>query len=71
MNICKANEYNINFQYQIENDILDNILTYHEISNILNNLLNNAFDEVLKDECLKKNIEIKIFNEKKYSHLMS
>lgn len=68
--ICKAKEYNINFKYKIENNVLDNILTYHEISNVLNNLLNNAFDEVLKDECVKKDIEIKILNEKGTSHLI-
>lgn len=69
-NICKAKKYNINFKYQIENNVLENILTYHEISNVLNNLLNNAFDEVSKNECLKKNIEIKILNEKRTFHLI-
>lgn len=68
-NICKAEKYNVNFKYKIENNIFDNILSYHEISNLLNNLLNNAFDEVLKEECNKKNIEVKIFNEEKTSHL--
>ncbi len=53
-NICKAEKYNVNFKYKIENNIFDNILSYHEISNLLNNLLNNAFDEVLKEECNKK-----------------
>ncbi|MDU1005634.1 GHKL domain-containing protein [Clostridium butyricum] len=69
-NICKAEKYNVNFKYKIENNIFDNILSYHEISNLLNNLLNNAFDEVLKEECNKKNIEVKIFNEEKTSHLI-
>ena len=69
-NICKAKKHNINFQYKIENNVLDNILSYNEISNVLNNLLNNAFDEVIKDECIKKNIEIKILNEDKTSHLI-
>ena len=69
-NICKAKKYNINFQYKIENNVLDNILSYNEISNILNNLLNNAFDEVIKDECIKKNIEIKILNQNNTSHLI-
>jgi two-component system sensor histidine kinase AgrC len=69
-NLCKAKKSQVNFKYKIENNVLDHILTYHEISNILNNLLNNAFDEVLKDECVKKDIEIKIFNEKETSHLI-
>ena len=67
--ICKAGKNNVNFEYKIENNILDNILSYHEISNLLNNMLNNAFDEVLKEECDKKNIEEKIYNEGQTSHL--
>lgn len=68
--MCKAKKYNINFQYKIDNNVLDNILSYNEISNVLNNLLNNAFDEVIKDDCIKKNIEIKILKEDKIPHLM-
>ncbi|SFD02818.1 GHKL domain-containing protein [Clostridium uliginosum] len=69
-NICKAKKYNVNLQYEIENDILDHILNFQEISNVLNNLLNNAFDEVIKDKCTKKNIEIKILTENNTSHLI-
>lgn len=68
--ICKAKKHNINFEYKIENNVLDDILSYHELSNLLNNLLNNAFDEVLKDECNKKNIEVKVFKREKTSHLI-
>ncbi|WP_026888625.1 GHKL domain-containing protein [Clostridium beijerinckii] len=68
--IGKAKKYNINFKYNIENDVLDANLSYHEISNVLNNLLNNAFEEVIKEQCINKNIEIKIFNEKNTSHLI-
>jgi Signal transduction histidine kinase regulating citrate/malate metabolism len=68
--ICKARKYNINFQYTIENNILDNILSYNEISNLLNNLLNNAFEEVIKECCTKKNIEIKILAENEAPHLI-
>lgn len=68
--MCKAKECNINFQYEIENNVLDNILSYNNISNVLNNLLNNAFDEVMKDECINKNIKIKIFIKNKTSHLI-
>ena len=67
--ICKAENSNVDFQYTIENSVLDNILSYHEISNLLNNMLNNAFDEVLKEECHKKNIEVKIYNVGETSHL--
>jgi Signal transduction histidine kinase regulating citrate/malate metabolism len=69
-NMCKAKKYNINFQYRIDNNVLDDILSYNEVSNILNNLLNNAFEEVMKDDCIKKNIEIKIFKENKTPHLI-
>jgi len=68
-NIHKAKKHNVNFQYKIENNVLDSILSYHEISNLLNNLLNNAFDEVLKEDCDKKNIKIRFFNQGKTSHL--
>jgi len=69
-NIYKAEKYNVNFEYQIENNVLDNILSYHEISNLLNNLLNNSFDEVIKDECTKKNVQIKILSQDNTSHLI-
>jgi len=69
-NMCKSKKYNINFEYEIANNVLDDILSYHEISNILNNLLNNAFEEILKEECIEKNIKIKIFNQNKTSHLI-
>ena len=68
--MCKAKKYNIDFQYRIDNNILDNILSYNEISNVLNNLLNNAFEEVMKDDCIKKNIEIKISKEDETPHLI-
>ncbi|MBC2509535.1 GHKL domain-containing protein, partial [Clostridium saccharobutylicum] len=69
-NMCKAKKYNINFQYRIDNDVLDSIFGYNEISNLLNNLLNNAFEEVMKDDCIKKNIEIKILKKNKIPHLI-
>lgn len=69
ISICKAEKYNVNFEYQIENNILDKILSYNEISNLLNNMINNAFDEVLQEECDKKDIEVKIYNVDETSHL--
>lgn len=69
-NMCRAKKHEITFKYEIENNVLDNILSYNELSNVLNNLLNNAFDEVTKKECSKRYIEIKIFNENKESHLV-
>ena len=69
-NLCKAKEYNVNFKYHIENNVLDNILSYHELSDMLSNLLNNSFDEVLRDECSKKNIKIEIFSQNDICHLI-
>ncbi|MDR3595862.1 ATP-binding protein [Clostridium sp.] len=69
-NMCEFKKYNIKFKYVIENNVLDDILSYHEISNVLNNVLNNAFEEVMKKECIDKNIQVKIFNEGKTSHLI-
>ncbi len=69
-NMCRAKKNNITFKYEIENSVLDHILSYNEFSNVLNNLLNNAFDEVTRRACLIKYIEIKIFNENKESHLV-
>ncbi|HCW52880.1 MAG TPA: hypothetical protein DG753_03880 [Clostridium sp.] len=60
--ICKIESSNINFNYQIENDVVDDILNYIEITNILSNLLNNSFEEVIRDGCIDKYIDIKIFN---------
>lgn len=68
--ICNAKKYNVNFQYKIDNNVLDNVFNYNEISNLLNNLINNAFEEVQKDECIKKNIEVKVINKNKTSHLI-
>lgn len=68
--MCKAKKYNVNLQYKIENNVLDDILSYQELSNILNNLLNNAFDEVIKEECINKNIKLEIVNRNKESHLI-
>ncbi len=69
-NLVRAKKINANLKYTIENRVLDDILSYHEISNLLNNLLNNAFDEIMKEECINKNIEINIFKEKEISHLI-
>ena len=69
-NMCKAKKYNINFQYRIDNNVLDNILSYNEISNVLNNVLNNAFEEVMKGDCIKKYIEIEILKENEIPHLI-
>lgn len=68
--ICKAKKYNIDFKYRINNKVLDNIFSYNEVPNVLNNLLNNAFEEVMKDGCIKKNIEIKILKEDETPHLI-
>ncbi|ABR32457.1 GHKL domain-containing protein [Clostridium beijerinckii] len=69
-NMCKAKKYNIDFKYKVNNNVLDDILSYNELSNVLNNLLNNAFEEVMKYDCIKKNIEIEIFKKNETSHLI-
>ncbi|MBE6090844.1 MAG: GHKL domain-containing protein [Clostridium beijerinckii] len=69
-NMCRAKKHNITFKYEVENNVLDSILSYNDFSNLLNNLLNNAFDEVMKEQCINKNIEIMIFNQNKESHLI-
>ncbi|MFT8351574.1 GHKL domain-containing protein [Clostridium saccharoperbutylacetonicum] len=69
-NMCKFKKYNINFDYEIENNVLDDVLSYRELSNVLNNLLNNAFEEVSKEECKNKNIKIKIFNKSGTANLI-
>lgn len=68
--MCKAKKHNINFEYRIDNNVLDDILSYNEISNVLNNLLNNAFEEIMKEDCIKKNIDIKILKEDETSRLI-
>jgi signal transduction histidine kinase len=69
-NMCKFKKYNINFDYEIENTVLDDVLSYRELSNVLNNLLNNAFEEVSREECKNKNIKIKIFNKSETANLI-
>lgn len=68
--ICKADKYNITFDYKIENNVIDNILNYNETSNVLSNLLNNAFDENMKIECLNKSIIVEISFRNNESHLI-
>ncbi len=69
-NLVRARKCDVNLRYTIENNVLDDILRYHDISNLLSNLLNNAFDEVMKDECINKDIGVNIFKEKNISHLV-
>ncbi len=68
--ICKVNSLDIKFDYKIENDVIDNTLNYIEITNILSNLLNNAFDEVIREDCLSKHIEVKLFNYYDEQHII-
>jgi hypothetical protein len=69
-NMCKFKKYDIDFEYEIENNVLDEVLSYRELSNVLNNLLNNAFEEVTREECKNKNIKIKIFNKSETANLI-
>lgn len=45
-NMCKAERLNINFSYNVNNNFLENKLQDYEISDVLSNLLNNAFEAV-------------------------
>ena len=67
--ICKSEKNNVNFEYKIENNVVEGILNYIDISNILCNLLNNALEEVSKDSCVEKNISIEIKNEDNEVHI--
>ncbi|MBU3111580.1 sensor histidine kinase [Clostridium lacusfryxellense] len=45
--ICEASRLNIKFLFNVVNNSLENSLNDHEISDILNNLLDNAFQAVI------------------------
>uniref|UniRef100_UPI0002886569 sensor histidine kinase n=1 Tax=Clostridium arbusti TaxID=1137848 RepID=UPI0002886569 len=61
-NMCKAERLNINFLYNIDNNFLENKLQDYEISDVLSNLLNNAFEavQVQRDSSSVKNVMLNI-----------
>lgn len=65
--LCEAEKMNINFTFNINNSLLEDKINDYEISDILSNLLNNAFEEVSKGDKSDKNVSINIFAEKNKS----
>ncbi|NMM61510.1 GHKL domain-containing protein [Clostridium sp. P21] len=59
---CEAEKKNINFSYYINNNLLEWKLKEYELSDILNNILNNAFEAVSDDS--DKSVILKIFKDK-------
>lgn len=56
--LCKAKKYNIRFSYSINNDLKELKLKSYELSEILTNLLDNAFEAVKSS--INKNIILSI-----------
>lgn len=63
--ILEAKKEAINFQYNIENIKRIPIEDY-ELSEILSNLLNNAFEAILEDDTNERRVEFNIHTEKSY-----
>lgn len=57
--LCESERLNIKFLYDVSNDLLEDKLNDYEISDILNNLLNNAFEAV---QVRNKNDRVVILN---------
>ncbi|WP_027625740.1 sensor histidine kinase [Clostridium lundense] len=60
-NIEESKRKDISFNFDIKNNVIENILNDQEMSVVLNNLLNNAFEAVMNAE--KRNVVLKIYNE--------
>lgn len=60
--LCEADRLNIKFLFNITNSSLENNLNDYELSDILNNLLDNAF-EVLINSISEKVVILNIFSE--------
>ncbi|MHC1686018.1 MAG: sensor histidine kinase [Clostridiaceae bacterium] len=59
--LCEAERLDIKFSCNIKINSLDDVLKDHEISDVLNNLINNAFEAVAGNE--DKNVMLNIFTE--------
>ena len=55
---------NIKFLYNITNNVLEPILSDYEISDILNNLLNNAFEAIKEKDDVEKVVILNILSKK-------
>lgn len=60
--VCEAKDKNINFKYEVDSEVSLG-LKQHELSEVLNNLLDNAFEAAIKAESIEKNVELKIYIE--------
>jgi sensor histidine kinase regulating citrate/malate metabolism len=60
--MCEAERLNMNFLYNVNNNLLENKLQNYEISDVLSNLLNNAFEavQVQRDSISVKNVILNI-----------
>jgi two-component system sensor histidine kinase AgrC len=67
--LCEADKSNIKFLFNIRNNSLAGILNDYEISDIINNFLNNAFEEVKKDSDKDKIVILNILTEENKSIL--
>lgn len=59
--LCEAGRLNVKFSCNINHNSLDDVLKDHEISDVLNNLINNAFEAVEGNE--DKNVILNIDTE--------
>ena len=62
--LCEADRLNIKFLFNIANSSLENSLNDYELSDILNNLLDNAFEAVINSSD-DKLVILKIYTEEK------
>ncbi|MEQ8156990.1 MAG: GHKL domain-containing protein [Clostridiaceae bacterium] len=61
--VCEAKDKYIDFTYEIDNNV-DLEVSDYELSEILNNLLDNAFEAVIKIQAAERKVELKIYREK-------
>ncbi|MEQ8154645.1 MAG: GHKL domain-containing protein [Clostridiaceae bacterium] len=61
--VCEAKYKNIDFAYEIDNNI-DLKVNDYELSEILNNLMDNAFEAVDKIQAAERKVQLKIYREK-------
>lgn len=60
--VCEAKDENIDFKYEVDSEVSLG-LKQHELSEVLNNLLDNAFEAAIKSGSIEKNVELKIYRE--------
>lgn len=65
--LCEAERLNIKFEYNITENLIHRILRGYEISEILNNLINNAFEAVLNEA--NREVILNIYTENNHNLL--